>query len=156
MTDNASDYPGGIDPVPAVLEDDVDWVRADWLLWCANQAQAIQDVMGHDPQVVGGRDFGTIGAFLRAIFRAETGAHTSTSAYGGFDVTFTADRFKEAPLVFIEAAPTSQPLSDSTTAAVNITADGFTIGDGRGTGAAGMVYNWLAIDPFMGLEDLTE
>jgi len=163
MSDNLSTYPATLDGAPVTLEDGADFVPADALTYAVNQIAAIQGEIGNSPvdfTALGAADFGTIGAFLLARCRIETGSTTLSATVGTSRIAFTANRFTAPPFVYVQLAQsgTGQPGQRDNYNAKRITKDGFTVGSGHTsrTTAAGNTVWWIAIQPPFGLEESTE
>ena len=157
MADNSSDYPTSIDPTAVELVDEVDWITADALAATANSVIAIQNTIGNDPAdftAGGGPDYGTLGAFLHAFARIETGTATPTDTKGGFRVDFTVGRFTAPPVVILQEVQDSEPGQYQKWEAKRVTIEKFTLGSRHDTrsGAAGASVQWIAIQPPFGFE----
>lgn len=158
MSDNSSDYPTALDPAPVELEDNVDPVPYDAIVFAINQAVAIQTEIGTDPvdfTATGGLDFGTLAALLRMLGRMAVGTHTCTDTKGGFRVTFpSASRFTAPPFVILQQVLATEPTQRDHFYPKRITTDGFTLGTGHilRSVAAGSVVYWLAVQAPFGIE----
>lgn len=161
MPDNASDYPGALDPDLAILEPQVDFVPLDALQWALNVIAAIQGAIGVDATnftSLGGDapDYGTIGALLMALFRIESGSATLNTAGSGdyYPVSFTAGRFSAPPFVILQLRNNAEPNQDAIWSAKKITQEGFEIGSGHPVPVtfSGTTIDWLAVQPVFGVE----
>ena len=155
-TYSTSDYPNALPARPPVLEDGFDWVTTEALALAHSHIEAIESTIGLDPQVVAGKDFGSLGSLFRALWRIENGNHVPSDEED-FRVDFTAGRFKVAPIVLVTLRTTSEPGNRRKVAALDVSEKGFTLGSGVGpTTAIGDSFDWIAIGPLFPIEDHTD
>ena len=135
MADSSSDYPAAIDPQPATLEDERDFVPSNALDYAVAQLQAIEGELGASPvdfTSIGGVDYGTIASFLLACSRIEMGTHTTADTRTGMRVSFTSGRFTAPPFVMLQLtkSDSTQPGAWEHIWPKRITTKGFTVGTG--------------------------